>query len=477
MKAIGFTQGRASPCTFHHKERNIRTYIHGDDYVSVGTDHDLKWLRKRIEEKYELKTQVLGPTKGDSQQVKVLNRVLRWTEQGIEYEAVPRHAEIIIKDLNLDKAKGVSSPGTKEEGRTKENCKDALNDDRASEYRAIVAKMNYLAADRPDIAFSVKEAAREMSKPTIGGCDRLKRIGRYLCTRPRLVKIFKWQVTPKQVTIYIDADWAGCKESRKSTSGGCIVWGEHTIKSWSETQSLIALSSGGSEFYAALKASAEALGAIAMLKDFGVDVAGKVMGDASAALGIIHRKGLGRTRHIDTGLLWIQQTAAEKRLEYAKVLGAENLADLMTKYLTQEVSERHCAKLNLQFEDGRAELAPHLASVYVSKAYWEIEEEEEESDEDQGSYDEWSQLQSVVNQVWHSKWKQVAKNSFKIKGNLDSGINGGDGAMPPLIPLPQTSIKEYAVQKGLLKRKVITEHGRRGPTRESEIPIPIWGIL
>ena len=48
---------------------------------------------------------------------------------------------------------------------------------------------------------------------------------------------------------------------------------------------------------------------------------GKVLGDASAALGIIHRKGLSRTRHIDTGLLWIQQAAAERRLEYAKVLG------------------------------------------------------------------------------------------------------------------------------------------------------------
>ena len=59
-----------------------------------------------------------------------------------------------------------------------------------------------------------------------------------------------------------------------------------------------------------------------MLKDLGCHVKGRVLGDASAALGIIHRKGLGRTRHIDTGLLWIQQTAAEKRLEYSKIFGS-----------------------------------------------------------------------------------------------------------------------------------------------------------
>ena len=94
--------------------------------------------------------------------------------------------------------------------------------------------------------------------------------------------------------------------------------GAHTIKSWSKTQTLLALSSGESEFYAALKAAAEGLGLLSMMKDFGYLLKGEVYGDASAALGIIHRKGLGRTRHIDTGLLWIQQTAAEKRLQYFK---------------------------------------------------------------------------------------------------------------------------------------------------------------
>ena len=105
---------------------------------------------------------------------------------------------------------------------------------------------------------------------------------------------------------YTDADWAGCKTTRKSTSGGAIKLGGHTIKTWSKTQSLLALPPGESEFYAALKASAETLGVLSMMKDSGYEIKGEILGDASAALGIIHRKGLGRTRHIDTGLLWIQ---------------------------------------------------------------------------------------------------------------------------------------------------------------------------
>ena len=97
--------------------------------------------------------------------------------------------------------------------------------------------------------------------------------------------------------------------------------GSHALKGWSKTQALIALSSGESELYAALKASAETLGLMALLKDLGYKVSGEVWGDASAALGIKNRRGLGKTRHIDTGLLWIQQTAAEQRIKYNKVLG------------------------------------------------------------------------------------------------------------------------------------------------------------
>ena len=98
-----------------------------------------------------------------------------------------------------------------------------------------------------------------------------------------------------------------------------------------------------------------------------------MLGDASAALGIIHRRGLGRTRHIDTGLLWIQQTAAEKRLAYSKVLGTVNPADLMTKYLSAEVNSQHCARLGVRFTTGRADSAPTLSHISEGRAIWELD--------------------------------------------------------------------------------------------------------
>ena len=113
MKSIGSEQGTASPCTFSHASRGLRCYIHGDDFVTIGKEHELKWMKQELEKAYEIKTQFLGPNKEESQQVRVLNRILTWGSEGISYEADPRHAEIVISELKLSEAKGVVTPGTR----------------------------------------------------------------------------------------------------------------------------------------------------------------------------------------------------------------------------------------------------------------------------------------------------------------------------------------------------------------------------
>lgn len=320
-----------------------------------------------MEKDYQVKTQLLGPGKNQLKQAKILNRIVAWDEkQGLSYEADPRHAEIIKQQLVLEEAKAVTTPGTKEEGRTATDHEQPLDEEQATKYRALTARCNYLSPDRPDVAFAVQELARNMANPRRGDWTRLKRLGRYLVGSPRLQQWFEWQQAQKRVTTYTDAGWAGCKETRKSTTGGVVTIGTHTVKSWSKTQSLVALSSGESELYAALKASAETLGVMSMLTDFGVTMTGEVWGDASAALGIINRNGLGKTRHIQTGLLWIQQISAQKRISYGKVLGKENPADLFAKYLDGNMIGQHLQKLKCEFTKGRAGEAPKLHSVSLS---------------------------------------------------------------------------------------------------------------
>eukprot|EP00973_Karenia_brevis_P066732 9277169-Karenia_brevis.AAC.1 len=71
-----------------------------------------------------------------------------------------------------------------------------------------------------------------MSKPTVHDWARLKRLGRFLKGHPRTTTKFKWQAKEEAITIFTDANWAGDKINRKSTSGGVIRIGQHLIKSW-----------------------------------------------------------------------------------------------------------------------------------------------------------------------------------------------------------------------------------------------------
>ena len=55
--------------------------------------------------------------------------------------------------------------------------------------------------------------------------------------------------------------------------------------------------------------------------------------ESSAAKGIASRRGLGKTRHLDACFLWLQEKVNNTSIYIHKILGAENPADLLTKYL------------------------------------------------------------------------------------------------------------------------------------------------
>ena len=70
------------------------------------------------------------------------------------------------------------------------------------------------------------------------------------------------------------------------------MMGRHMIKSWSSSQPVVALSSGEAELYALVKAATQAKGLTSLLWDYGQEVDTTVHTDSTAALGIVHRKGL-----------------------------------------------------------------------------------------------------------------------------------------------------------------------------------------
>ena len=227
-------------------------------------------------------------------------------------------------------------------------------------YQSVSARLNHLALDRLDLQHSAKERMRKMSDATEVDHGKLKRAGRYLRGKPRAVLKFYWGDPGSVIKAYVDADFAGCTSARKSTSGGAIFWGQVCLKSWTKTQPTIALSSGESELAAVVRGAAEALGMRSICQDFGIKVEISMLSDATAAIGIVGRQGLGKVRHLATADLWIQQRVRRGEFSVSKWPGENNPADLCTKGLSPEATGRHLAAMGFEVQEGRATAAPAL---------------------------------------------------------------------------------------------------------------------
>ena len=344
LVASGFQTGKATPCNFVHQSREVYVTVHGDDFTAVGPAKDLQWFEGVMKAKYDIKVEYLGPkSEGCVEEIRVLNRTIRWTNDGLEYEPDCRHAEMVIRHLGVENCKPVTTPGCTEAeyDETSRGEYEPLRGAEATEYRTLAARLNYLALDRMDIQFAVKEVAKHMARPVALDWVKLKRLARYLAGKPRYVQRYEWQHFPSHLDAFADSDWAGDKTTRKSTSGGLLTMGGHLIKSWSSSQPTIALSSGEAELYAIVKAASQAAGLVSMLCDFGFNTSATVHTDSTAAIGITHRRGLGKTRHIHVQYLWVQEKVSNKELTVQKVGTNDNPADAMTKNLKAEALNRH----------------------------------------------------------------------------------------------------------------------------------------
>ena len=131
-----------------------------------------------------------------------------------------------------------------------------------------------------------------------------------------------------------DSDWAADRESRQSVSCGAIMLNGNLIHFQSKRQKCVSLSSCEAETVAATSILSEAV----FLRSLLTRILGKeprmvLYSDSSSSRQLIARKGLGKARHLDVDLLWIQ------RIDDLKIKPSnekDNPADLGTKSLTRD---------------------------------------------------------------------------------------------------------------------------------------------
>ena len=105
----------------------------------------------------------------------------------------------------------------------------------------MIGSLLYLIARRPDLSFSVGVCARYQAKPKISHLNAAKRIIKYVKGTKNL-GVYYSRNSNENLVGYCDADWAGCIDDMKTTSGGCFFL-ENNLISWlSKKQNFVSLS-------------------------------------------------------------------------------------------------------------------------------------------------------------------------------------------------------------------------------------------
>ena len=176
----------------------------------------------------------------------------------------------------------------------------------------------HLSNERTDIQSTVRLLCTKLKSPTALEMRQLKRLLRYVKGTEDMSTVKEMRDSNdgreqlvKRLEVYTDSDSASDQVTRKSTSGAVIMAEDTRLHARSRGPASVALSSCEAEVMAASEGIKQAL-----LLQEGLMFAGlghyeiEIKVDSSAAHAFFHRRGVGRTKHIDSRILWLQDLIA-----------------------------------------------------------------------------------------------------------------------------------------------------------------------
>ncbi|GJS95723.1 retrovirus-related pol polyprotein from transposon TNT 1-94 [Tanacetum coccineum] len=244
----------------------------------------------------------------------------------------------ITKTLTLKRMEACDPVGTPNEIKDKLDLDQNGSPVDATKYRSMIGALMYLTSSRPDIVHATCLCARYQAKPTEKHLKEVKRIFRYL---RGTVNTGLWYTKDSgfELTGFSDADYAGCKDTFKSTSGGAQFLGEKLVSWSSKKQDCTALSTAEAEYVSLSVCCAQVLWMRTQLTDYGFhfnkkNAASSIYCDSKSAIAIsCNPVQHSRTKHITVRYHFIKEHVEKGTIELYFVKTDYQLADLFTKAL------------------------------------------------------------------------------------------------------------------------------------------------
>lgn len=347
LTSVGARRSEADHCLYILADPGLGTIfilVHVDDVAFVARTLEAVLFGKRIiTDTYEAR---------DSGELRCFlgMRVERNRARRTLTLSCPGHIHDLIKEHGLVKANPAKLPMTP--GLVLAKTGNNILPD-ATIYQALVGSLNYLATTtRPDIAWAVGRLSLYLQEPEDLHWRAAKSLLRYLCGTAEMGLVYNGRdpVTgavdthypggsaPDGAILSVDADYAGCSETRRSTTGWVFTLNGAAIHWASKRQPTVSTSTAEAEYVGLAEATRETMWLRKLQNDLGYETDGPLIvgEDNQACLAIANNTGAGgRVKHIDTKHHMVRERVASGELKLVYVPTDEMVADGLTKALPE----------------------------------------------------------------------------------------------------------------------------------------------
>ena len=345
MKDHGFTFDVINPCLGRCGEGGERVHvlIHVDDIMFTGR---AKAVVEKFVDKLKAKFEVeVSRVEEDDQEFSFLKRTYKLTPEGLLVKPGQYARKMIaLFEETFGQVKKQRIPASADIQDA--NSSNLVGYQEATAFRSITGMGIYLAQERLDIAYTIKELASKMSSPTEVAVQRMRKLVGYLKETEHQHILLPNPVRGEGINTrgergwlletFSDADWSGCKSTRRSTSSAVHAVNGLIVHSSSRGQKTISLSSAESELNALVAAACDGICLKHSLEFLTQEEVEHVCWvDNSATRQIACKKGSGKLRHLSGKLLWCQDKVADGSMSVRQVNTVLNVADIGTKPLSR----------------------------------------------------------------------------------------------------------------------------------------------
>ena len=330
--SLSFKQSDADPCVFiRHGPSNHLTILaaYVDDVLSLSTCESLlKDCLLKIGKQFQIKISPLKLFLGV--QIHVDRNHNIWLSQR-------DYAKSIIKRFQMEGSRPVSTPSDNSLYSIDPNV-DANQPERP--YRCLIGSLMFLAVlTRPDLSFTVSFLSRFLDKHNEQHWFAALRVLRYLQESADLAICYSggtFASLQGLFSTYTDADFAACKETRRSVSGNISVFNGSPIIWASRQQKSISISTTEAEFISATDGAKDCLWLLSFFKELNLNLKPTIYIDSQSALKLIQNPEFHfRTKHIDTRFKFIRSTHQNNQINFKFIETTKQLGDFLTKPLAR----------------------------------------------------------------------------------------------------------------------------------------------